>query len=75
MSTHYHSTRDAPVDATLPKQARDPVCGMTPKPDSVHRVTHAGAEVLFCSAGCKAKFEADPARYASAEAQGSDEAT
>ncbi len=46
--------------------AVDPVCGMTPKPDTPHRTRHQGAEVLFCSAGCKTKFEADPARYANA---------
>ncbi|MGE3867159.1 MAG: HAD-IC family P-type ATPase, partial [Hyphomonadaceae bacterium] len=44
--------------------AKDPVCGMTPKPETPHRFARAGDEVLFCSAGCKAKFEADPARYA-----------
>jgi Cu+-exporting ATPase len=36
---------------------------MTPKPDTPHRLVHAGQEVRFCSAGCKAKFEADPAKY------------
>jgi Cu+-exporting ATPase len=36
---------------------------MTPKPDTPHRLVHEGAEILFCSAGCKAKFEADPAKY------------
>ena len=44
----------------------DPVCGMTPKPDTPHRTGHQGAEVLFCSAGCKTKFETDPTRYADA---------
>src|SRR5258705_11597834 len=42
---------------------RDPVCGMTVKPESPHRFTHAGREYRFCGAGCRAKFEADPARY------------
>jgi len=46
--------------------AVDPVCGMTPKPDTPHRIVHVGAEVFFCSADCKAKFEADSARYANA---------
>ena len=41
----------------------DPVCGMTVKPDTPHRTTHEGHDVLFCSAGCKAKFVAEPARY------------
>ena len=43
---------------------KDPVCGMTPKLDTPHRLLHAGEEILFCSSGCKAKFIADPARYA-----------
>jgi Cu+-exporting ATPase len=47
---------------TTPK--RDPVCGMTPKPDTPHRLIYEGEDVLFCCAGCKAKFEADPAKYA-----------
>lgn len=46
---------------------RDPVCGMTPKADSSHRLMHQGAEVLFCSAGCKSKFEADPSAFPVAE--------
>ena len=46
--------------------AVDPVCGMTAKPDTPHRTRHQGAEVLFCSAGCKTKFQGDPARYADA---------
>ncbi len=41
----------------------DPVCGMKVKPDSPHRAEHEGREYLFCSAGCRAKFVADPARY------------
>ena len=44
-------------------QLKDPVCGMTVKPDTPHRTTHDGHEVLFCSAGCKTKFQADPGRY------------
>jgi P-type Cu+ transporter len=55
--THHHAKPDpAP-------ERRDPVCGMLPKPDTLHRTTHDGEEFLFCSAGCKTKFEADPAKY------------
>jgi heavy metal translocating P-type ATPase len=42
---------------------RDPVCGMTVKPDTPHRLIHKDEEVLFCSAGCKAKFVANPEAY------------
>lgn len=44
--------------------ATDPVCGMTVDPATArHRAEHAGDEVLFCCAGCRAKFLADPERY------------
>jgi Cu+-exporting ATPase len=48
------------VDATV----IDPVCGMTVHPDTAaHRASHKGEEFFFCSAGCKAKFEAHPGDY------------
>jgi P-type Cu+ transporter len=43
---------------------KDPVCGMTVTEASTHFVQHAGKPVYFCSAGCKAKFTADPSKYA-----------
>ncbi len=43
--------------------ARDPVCGMTVRPDTTHRHTHEGREYRFCCAGCRTKFIADPQRY------------
>ncbi len=48
------------------KASRDPVCGMTPKSDTPHRTVHDGAEILFCSAGCKTMFQVDPTRFLSA---------
>ena len=43
----------------------DPVCGMTVDPATTpHIATHGGEHHYFCSAGCLAKFEADPDRYA-----------
>ncbi len=47
----------------------DPVCGMTPKVDTPHRLVHEGVEVLFCSGGCKLKFENDPQKYAAPPAR------
>jgi len=38
---------------------------MTPKPTTQHRTVHDGQEILFCSARCLAKFEANPATYLS----------
>lgn len=42
---------------------RDPVCGMRPKADTPHRLKHDGLDVVFCSAGCKSKFAANPSAY------------
>src|SRR3546814_6407643 len=42
----------------------DPVCGMTVDPATTpHIATHGGEHNYFCSAGCLAKFEADPDRH------------
>ncbi|HUO97417.1 MAG TPA: heavy metal translocating P-type ATPase [Rhizomicrobium sp.] len=57
----------APIPAVAPEKVRDPVCGMTPFKDVARAKgnvsTHEGTEYFFCCAGCKAKFEADPAKY------------
>ena len=46
----------------------DPVCGMKVDPKTTpHHVEREGREFFFCSAGCEAKFEADPARYLEAK--------
>lgn len=52
--------------APNPTPLKDPVCGMTVKADTPHRLTHDGHAVLFCSSGCKGKFAADPQRYTAA---------
>ncbi|HEY6644280.1 heavy metal translocating P-type ATPase [Povalibacter sp.] len=54
-------TRDPGVDL---KNSIDPVCGMRVGNDSPHSVTHEGQLYVFCSAGCRAKFAADPPKYA-----------
>ncbi|MBR0717556.1 heavy metal translocating P-type ATPase [Bradyrhizobium liaoningense] len=42
----------------------DPVCGMSVDPaTSKHRFDHHGTTYHFCSAGCRTKFAADPAKY------------
>ncbi|RXF72948.1 heavy metal translocating P-type ATPase [Hansschlegelia zhihuaiae] len=44
--------------------AVDPVCGMTVEVATAkHRSEAGGGSHYFCSAGCKTKFEADPAKY------------
>ncbi len=42
---------------------KDPVCGMSVTPQSKHSLVHEGQPFYFCSAGCKAKFAADPRKY------------
>jgi len=49
--------------AAAPEDDRDPVCGMTVKPESTHRLEIAGQNYRFCSAKCLAKFAADPQSY------------
>ncbi len=50
--------------STIDQHAIDPVCGMTVDPH-VGKPTHdyQGHTYHFCSAGCQAKFAADPKRY------------
>ncbi|MDP3408045.1 heavy metal translocating P-type ATPase [Bosea sp. (in: a-proteobacteria)] len=46
----------------------DPVCGMTVKPESPHATDLDGVNYRFCSAKCKTKFDAEPARYLAPQA-------
>ena len=72
MSRHSHSSEHPaghePPDASASETpgATDPVCGMTVKPTTAHRLVRDGREVLFCSAKCKDRFAADPKKYAQA---------
>ena len=55
------------VALTVRRGARDPVCGMTvDRSKTPYRSEYLGRTVYFCSAGCKASFDADPSRYAGA---------
>ena len=50
--------------------AKDPVCGMLVDPATAkHKAEHLGANYYFCSAGCRAKFVAEPARFLAAAAR------
>ena len=45
-------------------KSKDPVCGMSVDPaTSSHHAEHGGQAYHFCSAGCRTKFVADPAKY------------
>ncbi|MBH5385287.1 heavy metal translocating P-type ATPase [Bradyrhizobium diversitatis] len=60
-----HSGHDHGDAAT---RVKDPVCGMTVDPaTSKHHFTHHGETFHFCSAGCRTKFAADPAKYLAKE--------
>ena len=50
--------------APPPEEAVDPVCGMTVSLAWAETVVQDGTTYAFCCAGCRARFEADPARYA-----------
>jgi Cu+-exporting ATPase len=42
---------------------KDPVCGMTVKPDTPLRHVHDGKTYLFCNPKCLTKFTANPEKY------------
>ena len=58
---HHHAGHGE----TLPAgKVLDPVCGMTVDPQTTpHRAEFDGKPYFFCSAGCRTKFTAEPARY------------
>jgi Cu+-exporting ATPase len=60
-----------PVNESKPAafERKDPVCGMTVREGTPHFAEHEGRRYGFCSAGCRAKFIADPARYVSGGGQ------
>ena len=58
-------TNDTAHAETAVDPAIDPVCGMTvDRARAKHRSSHEGTEYVFCSAGCRTKFDAEPTRYA-----------
>ncbi|PSO20420.1 heavy metal translocating P-type ATPase [Bradyrhizobium sp. MOS003] len=62
---HSGHTHDHGDTAT---KVEDPVCGMSVDPaTSKHHLTHHGETFHFCSAGCRTKFAADPAKYLAKE--------
>jgi xanthine dehydrogenase accessory factor len=57
-----HTRGEAP--GTAPAEAVDPVCGMTVAVGpAAEQTVHEGMTVYFCSAHCRARFEAEPDRY------------
>jgi Cu+-exporting ATPase len=70
-SSHEAGMDHQPHDDRAPgTRVRDPVCGMTVDPHATpYRHTHQGRHYYFCSAGCRAKFATDPAKYLAADAR------
>jgi P-type Cu+ transporter len=59
---HHHPQPGGGAGTTV----KDPVCAMDVDPETAAgRSEHAGKTYFFCSASCKRKFDADPARYIS----------
>ena len=63
--THRHGHTNAPHPSAhvAGTEERDPVCGMKVSRASVHHHGHEGQTYFFCSAGCKAKFVAEPDKF------------
>jgi len=65
---HDHANGHHEHGSEVAGMVKDPVCSMTVDPaTSKHRAEHESQTFHFCSAGCRTKFVADPARYLSAE--------
>src|SRR5579883_1011698 len=48
---------------TAAAELQDPVCGMTVRLPAKHEALHEGRRHVFCCAGCREKFLANPTRY------------
>nr|WP_313665738.1 heavy metal translocating P-type ATPase [Brucella intermedia] len=63
-SAQGHAHDHAAVAQDDTHKVKDPVCGMMVDPHTTqHKAEHAGRPYYFCSAGCHAKFLAEPERY------------
>ncbi|HSK17210.1 MAG TPA: XdhC family protein [Gaiellaceae bacterium] len=59
-----------PDESPVPTEALDPVCGMTVAlAGAAETLVHEGTTYVFCSAHCRARFEAEPERYSGLRAQ------
>ncbi|MBC7685767.1 MAG: heavy metal translocating P-type ATPase [Bdellovibrionales bacterium] len=67
-SSHHHGGDHAKLPAATPEHdstsaLKDPVCGMTVSADPAKHVVHEHSDYYFCSSGCMAKFQTNPALY------------
>ncbi|NOT15709.1 MAG: heavy metal translocating P-type ATPase [Methylotenera sp.] len=51
------------INSPVLQALKDPVCGMAVTDQSPNVFNYKGKPVYFCSASCRAKFVADPAKY------------
>ena len=60
-----HPALATPKDAAAKNgRARDPICGMSVDiATAKHKAHCADLDFYFCSAGCRTRFQADPAHY------------
>jgi Cu+-exporting ATPase len=59
-----HGAKSTHAGEHMQNLEKDPVCGMSVDPHKAkHTAEHGGRTYYFCSAGCRTKFLADPARY------------
>jgi P-type Cu+ transporter len=59
-------SNDNSNERSLTAAVKDPVCGMDVNPSKArHQAQHDGKDFYFCSAGCAAKFQADPVKILS----------
>ena len=67
---HARDATDLPANRRVnaPGGLKDPVCGMAVTTDAVNTLVHDGRPYYFCSAGCQAKFAADPQAYIAKQA-------
>jgi xanthine dehydrogenase accessory factor len=60
----WRHTKPGSAAELVEAEAVDPVCGMTVSIAGAREtVVHDGRTYYFCGAGCRSRFEADPARY------------
>jgi YHS domain-containing protein len=52
-----------PAEKAVPKEAIDPVCGMTVDPKTAPSAVYKGKTYYFCSADEKTDFEKTPEKY------------
>ena len=66
-ATHQGHACCGGAEAKPGATVKDPVCGMDVNPaTAAHHHVHAGQDHWFCSAGCQARFIADPEHYLAA---------